>query len=306
MLALIVRSRADILLLLVAGAWGSTYLVAKELTTERSVIAHLAVRMLAAALAMGLLLAGSRRRLSRAELHVGGVLGILLASVFVCETFGIVHTSATNAGLLISLTVVITPLLESLVARRWLPAPFFAAAAVAIVGVTLLAGGGALRPPSLGDALILLAAVVRAVHVVSMSRLTAGRQMDSVNVTTVQLATCALVFLAASVVGGVFGAGSSGGDVTVAAYIASLSVGGWMLMLYLVVVCTVFAFLVQTWAVRRTSPSRVSLLLGTEPVWAAAVGVLIARDPVSPLGYAGIALILVGTAWGRRIEAARR
>ena len=59
-------------------------------------------------------------------------------------------------------------------------------------------------------------------------------------------------------------------------------------------------------SVRRTSPSRVSLLLGTEPIWAAIVGIAIARDAVGPAGYVGIALILAGTAWGRSIEQRHR
>jgi drug/metabolite transporter (DMT)-like permease len=64
----------------------------------------------------------------------------------------------------------------------------------------------------------------------------------------------------------------------------------------------VFAFFVQLWAVRRTSPSRVSLLLGTEPVWAAIIGITFAHDAIGITGLAGIGLILIGTAWGRSIE----
>ncbi len=54
------------------------------------------------------------------------------------------------------------------------------------------------------------------------------------------------------------------------------------------------------WAVRRTSPSRVSLLLGTEPLWAAAAGIALGGERLGALGLAGGALVLVGTAWGRR------
>jgi drug/metabolite transporter (DMT)-like permease len=89
-------------------------------------------------------------------------------------------------------------------------------------------------------------------------------------------------------------------------FLARLDPGRTVLFLYLVLACTVFAFLVQTWAVRRTSPSRVSLLLGTEPIWAAVVGITIARDNVALAGYIGIALILAGTAWGRSIEQQHR
>jgi drug/metabolite transporter (DMT)-like permease len=57
------------------------------------------------------------------------------------ETFGVAHTSATNAGLIISLTVVFTPVLSDAWSRTWLPGPFFVAAVSAVVGVGLLVSG---------------------------------------------------------------------------------------------------------------------------------------------------------------------
>ena len=293
---LLTRCRVDLLLFLVAASWGSTYLVAKELVTPGSVMALLALRMLLAAALMAAVVAARRNRVTAEELRVGVVLGLLLAAVFVFETFGIAHTSATNAGLIISLTIVFTPVLDSVVSGRRLPGTFFLAATTAVVGVVLLAGGGALRPPSLGDLLILGAAVVRAVHVTSMHRLTDDRPLDSLHLTTVQLTTCAALFSVTSLVHG---------D-SVPEYVGQLDAGRVMLFVYLVLVCTVFAFFVQTWAVRRTSPSRVSLLLGTEPVWAAIFGVAIAHDSVGVAGCCGIALILAGTSWGRSVEQTHR
>jgi drug/metabolite transporter (DMT)-like permease len=292
MTPLLTRFRVDLLLLLVAASWGSTYLVAKELVTPSSVVALLAIRMLLGAAIMATIVAARRKRVTAAEVRVGVILGILLAAVFAFETFGIAHTSATNAGLIISLTIVFTPILDSVVTRRRLPARFFLAAVIAVVGVVLLAGNGAFQPPSLGDLLVLVAAIVRAIHVTSMHKLTADRPMDSLHLTTVQLATCAALFSAASLFYG---------D-SIAHFVAQLDPARGMLFLYLVLVCTVFAFFVQLWAVRRTSPSRVSLLLGTEPIWAAVIGIVIAHDSVALAGYCGIALILVGTAWGRSIE----
>lgn len=292
MINILTRFRVDLLLLLVAASWGSTYLVAKELVTPGSVVALLALRMLLAATIMAAIVAARRRRVTAAEVRVGVILGLLLAAVFAFETFGIAHTSATNAGLIISLTMVFTPILDSIVSGRRLPGRSFLAALIAIAGVVLLAGNGALRPPSLGDLLVLVAAIVRAVHVTSMHKLTAGRPMDSLHLTTVQLATCAVLFSAASLFTG------DG----IPQYLAQLDPARGLLFIYLVLVCTVFAFFIQTWAVRRTSPSRVSLLLGTEPVWAALIGITIAHDPIALAGYCGIVLILAGTAWGRSIE----
>lgn len=294
--SLLVRFRVDFLLLLVAASWGSTYLVAKELISAKSVVALLALRMLVAAALMAAIVVARRNRVTTAELRVGVILGMLLAAVFAFETFGIAHTSATNAGLIISLTIVFTPILDSLVSGQRLPGKFFFAALIAVIGVVLLAGNGAFRPPTLGDLLILVAAIIRAVHVTSMHKLSAERPMDSLHLTTVQLATCATIFTATSLFYG---------D-SIPHFVVQFEPIRGMLFLYLVLVCTVFAFFVQTWAVRRTSPSRVSLLLGTEPIWAAIIGIAIAQDSIAPAGLCGIALILAGTAWGRSVEQSHR
>jgi drug/metabolite transporter (DMT)-like permease len=233
-----------------------------------------------------------RKRLTRAELIAGVPIGGLLAAVFAFESFGIAQTSATHAGLIISLTIVLTPVLESIVSRRRLPGLFFAAATVAVSGVVLLAGNGTLNPPGAGDVLVLCAAVVRAVHVVSMAKLTGARTVDSMHITAVQLGTCGLIFAVGSLACGA----------SIPRYLSQLNGQQGTIVLYLVLVCTVFAFYVQIWAVRRTSPSRVSLLLGTEPVWAAFIGMTMAHDRIGILGGCGVALVLAGTAWGRSLE----
>lgn len=292
MLSYLTRFRVDLALLVVAAAWGSTYLVAKELVSPNTVVALLAVRMLLAAAIMFVIVAARPKRLNHTELRVGVVLGVMLSAVFTLETFGIAHTSATNAGLIISLTIVFTPMLDSVLSARRLSRQFLLAAATAVAGVAFLASNGDLRLPGFGDVLVLGAALMRAVHVTFMEKLTDGKTVDSLNLTTVQLGTCAILFTGTSMV---YGA-------PIPSYLARLDAGQIVLLVYLVAVCTVFAFFIQTWAVRRTSPSRVSLLLGTEPVWAVVVGISIARDDFGIIGFVGIALILAGTAVGRTIE----
>jgi drug/metabolite transporter (DMT)-like permease len=282
----------DVLLLAVAVAWGSTYWVAKELVSPDTVLAVLAVRMLLTAVVLGLILLAMRKRLKRTEAVIGGILGLLLSTVFTFETFGIAATSATNAGLIISLTIVMTPVLETVVGKRKLSRLFYLAAVIAVAGVYFLATGGASASFGFGDLLILLAAVARAVHVTGMHRLSAGRHIDSLNLTFVQMATCGLVFL---IMSGLWGT-------PVAAYAGSMNGHAALQMAYLVIVCTVFPFFIQMWAVRRTSPTRVSLLLGTEPVWAAVIGVTLAGDVLGPVGILGVVLVLAGTMWGQRLE----
>ncbi len=283
-------SRGDLLLLAVAVVWGSSYLTAQSLAVTGGVLAVLALRFLVSAAAMVPVVAVRRPgRPGRRQAAVGVLLGGTQAAVLVLETYGVSLTSATNAGVLISLTILLTPVLECATDRRWLPPGFFVAAAVAVGGVVLLVAGPGLRPPSAGDALMLAAAVVRAAHVTLCGRLTRGRDYDTVTLTAVQTVVGALVFTvaAAPVLG-----------TAVRAY----GPAQWLAVLYLALGCSVFAFLVQLWAVRRTSAARASLLLGTEPVWAVLIGVGLAGEHLTAAGVAGIALVLAGTWQGQRIE----
>ncbi|MEV6394373.1 DMT family transporter [Streptomyces sp. NPDC051907] len=282
----------DLPVLLVAVVWGASYLAAKGITTTHTVVAVLVLRF---ALVLPVLAAAGHRRLralTAAQWRGAGLLGLVLSGVFLLETYGVVHTSATNAGLIISLTMIFTPLAEAAVARTRPPRAFVAAAGLSVLGVVLLTQGGGFTAPSLGDLLMLLAALARTVHVLAMSRATALRDADSLSLTTVQLGGAVAVF---AVLAALPGTGASPWSVAI-----GFGPREWAGLFFLSVFCTLFAFAVQTWAVRRTSPSRVSLLLGTEPLWAAAAGVAIGHERLGPLGLLGAALVLAGTTWGRR------
>lgn len=280
----------DLPVLLVAVVWGASYLAAKDITTARTVIAVLVLRFAVVLPVLGVAGRRSLRALSAAQWRGAGLLGLILAGIFLLETYGVVHTSATNAGLIISLTMIFTPLAEAAVTRTRPPRAFLAAAAVSVLGVVLLTQGGGFTRPSLGDLLMLLAALARTLHVLAMSRIKAVQGADALPLTTVQLGAAVAVFAVLS----------TGADTTPWGTAAGFGMRDWAGLLFLSAFCTLFAFFVQMWAVRRTSPSRVSLLLGTEPLWAAAAGIALGGERLGAPGLAGGALVLVGTAWGRR------
>ncbi|MFI0976843.1 DMT family transporter [Streptomyces sp. NPDC021093] len=283
---------ADLPVLGVAVVWGASYLAAKGITTAQTVVAVLVLRF--AIVLPVLVVVGWRklRALSAAQWRGAGLLGTVLSGIFLLETYGVVHTSATNAGLIISLTMIFTPLAEAAVTRTAPPRAFLAAAGLSVLGVLLLTQGGGFTEPSAGDLLMLLAALARTAHVLFMARLKAVQDADALSLTTVQLGAAVAVF---AVLSAAPGSGPSPWSVA-----AGFGAGEWAGLLFLSVCCTLFAFAVQMWAVRRTSPSRVSLLLGTEPLWAAAAGIAIGGERLSALGLLGGALVLAGTAWGRR------
>ncbi|GAA1992509.1 DMT family transporter [Kitasatospora viridis] len=287
---------ADLPLLAVAVVWGSSFLAVKHLATAQTVLPVLVLRFALVLPLLGVLVGRRLRGLSRVEWTGGALLGLILGGIFLLETFGAVHTSATNAGLIISLNMLLTPLGESLLGRVRPSRPFLLAAGASLLGIALLTQGSGLRAPCAGDLLMLGAAVVRTGHMLVMGRTRALRGTDSGALTWVQLATAALVFALVT-------------PFTGAPAPWRLAVGfgpaQWGLLLYLALFCTLFAFAVQMWAVRATSPSRVSLLLGTEPLWAAVLGIALGGGRLTVAVLAGAGLVLAGTEAGRRVALPR-
>ncbi|WP_225986991.1 DMT family transporter [Streptomyces spectabilis] len=286
--------RADAVLLLVALVWGSSYLAAKTAVDVLPVMVVLCARyVLSAAVCLPLVTARRRdRRFTRDEWTAGGVLGLTQAAVLVLETYGVAHTSAANAGLIISLTIVLTPFLDRTSGAGRLPPRYFAATGVCLLAVVLLMSGSGFHGLRGGDLLMLAAAVVRAAHVALVGRLTAGRAVRPLHLTTVQTVVGSVVF-AVPAASGLPALGSADAAV-------------WGQLVYLALFCSVFAFLAQTWAVQRSSASRASLLLGTEPVWAVAVGIGLGGERFTVFAAAGAALMVAGTYWGQAVERAHR
>jgi drug/metabolite transporter (DMT)-like permease len=205
------------------------------------------------------------------------------------ETNGIKLTSATNAGLIISLTIIFTPILESLWSRSWLPRKFFIAAVGAIVGVALLVSGNGFKEPNFGDALMLGAAILRAITTTAQGKLAEGRKVSSFNVTVVQLSVCGLSYLALDF----------GGTVKL---VNEFETQQWLNMAFLVLLCTVFGFVALQYGILRTSPSRASLLLSTEPIWAVLTATVFGGEQLFFVGFIGAALIIGCSYWGLGIE----
>lgn len=286
--------RTDAVLLLVAIVWGSSYLAAKTATYALPVLVVLFARYAISAIACLALVAARRgpKRYTRDEVRIGCLLGVTQAAVLVLETYGVAHTSAANAGLIISLTIVLTPLLDRTAGQGRLPPRFFAATGVCLLAVTLLMSGSGFHAPRTGDLLMLAAAVVRAVHVVLVGRLTKGRVVRPLQLTAVQTVFGSVLFVVPA---------SSG-----LSTLTQVDGAVWGQLVYLALFCSVFAFLAQTWAVQNSSASRASLLLGTEPVWAVAVGIGLGGEKFTALAGLGAALMVTGTYWGQSIERAHR
>ena len=273
---------ADAAVLGIAVVWGASYPVTKSALAYAPVLVLIFYRFAATACIMSL---AARRELAsarRGDVIRGVMLGTIMAAIFISEIAGLALTSATNAALIISLCTLFTPFLDHGLSRRLPPPIVVSGAVVACVGVSFLVGG--LTTWTAGDGLILLAAALRAVMVVSTKRLMSARSLSSVALTAVQAATVGAVAL--------FALGVTQG---VGALVVRAGAGFWGNVAFLSLFCTVAAFYVQNAAVRRTSPTRVGFLMGTEPLFGFALAHVLLSEPVTGPAVLGAGLIVAGT-----------
>ncbi|MFZ6748654.1 DMT family transporter [Undibacterium sp. Ren11W] len=273
---------AELMLFAVALVWGCSYGVAKIGLAYYPVLGFLALRF---GLTFFLLLP-SLRQFRHAEIknawRIGLPLGLILLSIFLCETYGIALTTATNAAFLISLCVVLTPLVEWLLLKQAPNSFTLAAIALALLGAFLLIPNLAisLNP---GDGLILGAAALRAFFMVQSKRLTQHQQLSTLALTAVQAGVL------------MFGCLS----------LALCSPSGlpalpqapefWGATLFLVLFCTLFAFFAQNYAIRRSTPTKVALLLGSEPAFGAMFAVLFLDEHLSAQILLGGSMIVMAS-----------
>jgi len=191
---------AECLLLLVAAFWGTSYGLSKEALVFYSVMGFVAIRFSLTFLCLFPFFIREYRAGKGRDWRVGIPTGCILLAVFVFETYGVLHTSAANAALLISLCVLFTPYTEWLIFNQKPRRESFILAVVSFTGVGLLTISHDMAF-NLGDALILVAAVLRAFMVTTTKKLTTDKDISTISLTGIQsgvVAAGALVALAAT------------------------------------------------------------------------------------------------------------
>lgn len=264
---------AMLALLVVAVVWGSSFPLTKVMLGQMSARQFLAVRFLMAAAVLLVAFPRALRRLSRRALLQGSALGVLYGAAQLVQTTGLAYTPATISGFITGLYVVATPLCAAVLLRNRIGARAWVGAALAVVGLGVLA----LRGLSLGygEWLTLASAVLFALHIVGLGAW--ARAREALGVAVVQMVAIAVVCSIATIPEG---------------FAAPVDAGGWVILVYLAVVSGGLAMIVQTWAQSQMSPSRAAIVMSTEPGWSAVLSIAFFGEPLGWRVVVGGALTL--------------
>lgn len=285
------RLLARLALLLVAIIWGSTLVVAKSTTGTIAPNLLIAIRFLLAFVVLSLVFMRHLKKLNKSYLVSGLVIGFCLFLAHSAQTLGVTDAQGDpgRSGFLSAAYCVIVPFLFWAIDRHRPDRYNLMAAVLCVAGIAFVSFGeakpvdgvhaAAVAGFSWPDFLALLSGVFFAAHIVTIEKF--GRGKDPVLITIVQ-------FLFA----GLF----SGLTVLIQEPHAIATVQwdvAWKAVLYLSIVATALALLLQNVGQRYTDPNSAAIILGTESIFCVVFGVWIYQEEVTPMLAVGFVLIFL-------------
>lgn len=267
--------KADLMMIFVTICWGSSYLFMKMGLGSLSEFNLIALRFGLAFLLAALLFYRRLLRLDHKTLKYGFLLGFILFLVFVTLTYGLKTTTTSNAGFLVSLTVVFVPILNSLLFNSKIERKLMLSILIALSGIAFLT----IQLPFhilAGDLLCVMTAFFYALHIIAVGQI--APKVDTLNLGIIQLGFTALFGFVFSLIFEHPQFPSTG--------------EGWFSILMLSVVCSALGFIIQTIAQKYTSSTKTSLIFSLEPVSAALLGFLFLEEMMSGKEMLGACLVL--------------
>jgi drug/metabolite transporter (DMT)-like permease len=229
------------------------------------------------------------RPFSRADRRAVAWMGILgFAGAYMCSNWGIAHSTATNAALLITVEPLTMILLSPWYLGERLSRREAVGAALTIAGAVVLVVNGIpgltaeLVPHWTGDLVLVLAGVAYA----SYSLLGRGvlQRHAPLGVTTRSLVWGAAALV--PVAGLEWAAGAR--PIWTATAVAGT--------LYLAVVITALGYVVWNWALARVPAPRAAIFLNTQPIIGALLGAVLLGEPITIFTVLGGTLVVTGLA----------
>ena len=265
---------ASSLLLLVAAAWGASFVFMKNVLDCQAVNSFLFYRFTVAAIALLIIHPQIIRKLNWDLIKHGGITGAFLGAGFITQTYGLDMTGAAVTGFITGLYVVATPLFEQFFGGQRLGRSVWISIAIATTGLGLLSLKG--FSVGIGELLVLISALCYTGQIIGLSKWAAGRDLWAL--AWVQIATVSIITGVASMFEGL----ETPPDTET-----------WSVILFTALVSTVTAFIVQTWSQAIINSTKAAVIMTMEVVFSALFAVTLGGEVLSMRTLFGGILVVI-------------
>lgn len=268
--------KADILLLFVAICWGCSYWSMKVCVGEMPGMTMIAMRFGIAFSVVALIFFRKLRDTNKQVVLKAAILGFVSFCIFITLLVGLKNTSASNAGFINATTIVMVPLIHAILTRKFPSFRIAISSILAFSGVALMTISDTLEFSS-ADAFVAVGAFFYAMYVIVTDSF--SKKCDSLLLGVWQLGFTALYAFIYML------------------FFESPSLPqtglGWISIFVMVLPCTAFGFVAQTFAQKFTPPEHASMLFALEPVSSAIFSFLILGEVLQIRAYVGAVIIFV-------------
>ncbi len=264
-------------LLAITAVWGGAFLVMKDSLVRQDVYSFLASRFILAAAFMFIYKPKSLTGLDRKFVKRAVLIGLLLCSGFIFQTFGLTQTTVSNTGFITGLYLVFTPLISWLLLKREIFKVQWLAVLVATIGLYFISFNGI--SVGIGEILVLISALLFAGQIVALGEWSDGE--NTYALTLIQILVSAVIFFALSLKDG---------------FQLPPDNAVWSAVFYTAFFATFLGFLIQTKAQSVMSATVAGVLLAMETPFALFFGLYFDNDPITLRIISGGTLVLIAMA----------
>lgn len=270
------HTRANLLLISIAIAWGSSYIFMKVGLESLNTSSIIVWRFVLAFIVMAALFYKKIIRVTKQTLVASAILALPMYGVFVFLLNGMQSTTVSTASFLTSTTVVFVPLLHALITKHIPSRKTMMSLAVVVAGLALLTIGDDFGL-SYGAILCLLCAICNALYLVWTNHY--AKKVQPLQLGIFQLSFTALY-------------GCVG--FAVEAPMMPATMNEWMAILGMALLCSAYGYVLQPVAQRYTSAEEAGFIFSLEPVFAVIFAFMIFGEVMTGVAVAGAVLILSG------------
>lgn len=271
------RDQADLSMLIIAFIWGVSFVLVKDALADIGPFVFVGFRFMLAFLVLAALSYRDVLKMRRSTIGYGCLLGFFLFIGYAFQTVGLKYTTSSHAGFVTGVSVVLVPIMDSILYKKKPSLVTVITVAMAALGLFLVSVPWGSIKFSVGDLIVLVGAFGFAVHIILVDAY--SHQHNAIAITAIQILVVGVLCTAI---------GSAVETIPVRITLSAMSA-----IIVTAVLSTALAFLVQNYMQKFSTPTRFAVVLTTEPVFAAVAGYIWAGDRLPGSGLFGCGLILL-------------
>lgn len=259
-----------ILLLFIATiAWGSSFVILKETISKVPTFYVLAIRFTLSGILMGAICFKKIIKIPLKTIIAGVVLGVILALAYDVQTFGLAKTSPARNAFLTSSYCIMTPFMVWLISKKRPKFYNLLAAFLCLFGIGLVVFSNQTDSGSMliGDLLTLVSAIFYALQIVFIDKYHDNGH-DGMQLLVIELLTVGFINIILFLIF----------DLPQGASVLLLTKEQFIKIMYLMLVCTLFAQFAMIFGQSVTTANQASLILSLEAVFGALFSVILGAE----------------------------